>query len=219
MIQHVQSSIDRPITYAASLHASYCDQQYLLSGTATIDQLLTTRLPRPLPADFIPTYLPSLIAHWLSENASHTLPAVQLQLLYRASRDGFGARDFHGKCDNKGATVTVITSREGYVFGGYADQSWTSPPNFTSVASSSAFLFSLVCASCDVATKLPLTGQNNQCAMRCYSIADSANTNTNSYTNLGRSYTLPPGMGGTTYFTGSHYFQASEVEVYQVTIM
>ena len=165
MIQHVQSSIDGLITHAASLHASYCDQQRFLSSIATIEinQLLRTRLPRPLPADFIPTHLPSLIAHWLSENASHTLPAVQLQLLYRASRDGFGADDFHGKCDNKGATVTVITSREGYVFGGYADQSWTSAG--TEVASSSAFLFSLVCASCDVATKLPLTGQNNQLAM------------------------------------------------------
>ncbi len=50
-------------------------------------------------------------------------------------------------------------------------------------------------------------------------VADSANTNTKSSTNLGRSYTLPPGMSGAAYFTGSQYFQASEVEVYQVTIM
>lgn len=45
-------------------------------------------------------------------------------LCYRASRDGWNSRTFHSKCDNKGATVTII--RVGtYIFGGYADYSWS----------------------------------------------------------------------------------------------
>jgi hypothetical protein len=49
---------------------------------------------------------------------------VKLELLYRASRDGWQGQDFHSRCDNKGATVTVIECTGGFVFGGYADVSW-----------------------------------------------------------------------------------------------
>ncbi len=49
---------------------------------------------------------------------------LKLELVYRASRDGWCATDFHSKCDNNGATVTVIKSTGGYVLGGYADLPW-----------------------------------------------------------------------------------------------
>jgi len=65
------------------------------------------------------------------------------KLLYRASRDGWEAKDFHDKCDGKGGTVVVVKSDEGYVFGGYTDVSWTSGLGFRS--SSESFLFSLKC--------------------------------------------------------------------------
>jgi hypothetical protein len=47
---------------------------------------------------------------------------VTLSLLYRGSRDGFRGADFHAKCDDKGATVTIVKSTEGRIFGGYSDQ-------------------------------------------------------------------------------------------------
>jgi hypothetical protein len=164
------------------------------------------------------------MSEWLGRQKGS---GVRLELLYRASRDGFKAADFHRLCDNKGATVTVIRSNEGYVFGGYADQSWNSSSH---VASTSAFLFSLVRPSSSVAVKLPLNGKKTQYAMCCRSsygpsfgggcdiyVADSANTNSNSYTNLGTSYALPSGIeDGETFFTGANYFQVSEVEVYRV---
>jgi hypothetical protein len=156
---------------------------------------------------------------------------VRLELLYRASRDGFKGRDFHRLCDNKGATVTVIRSKEGYVFGGYVDQSWRTSESYD--PSPSAFLFSLVRPSCTVAVKLPLNGRANQYAMYCgwsngptfgygggghdIVVKEFANTNSNSYTNLGRTFKLPDGIkDGTTFFTGANNFQASEVEVYRV---
>jgi len=49
-----------------------------------------------------------------------------IRLLYRGSRDGFEARDFHNKCDNKGETLTIIKSDEDFIFGGYTEINWES---------------------------------------------------------------------------------------------
>ena len=47
-------------------------------------------------------------------------------LLYRGSRDGFEAKTFHEKCDNKGETLTIIESTDNYIFGGYTEINWDS---------------------------------------------------------------------------------------------
>ena len=71
----------------------------------------------------------SRICSWVADQKEHP---VKLQLLYRASRDGWKGRDFHSRCDNKGATITKIKRTHqsdhvlGKVFGGYADISWNS---------------------------------------------------------------------------------------------
>jgi len=52
-------------------------------------------------------------------------------LLYRGSRDGFKAKNFHDCCDNKGATLTLVKGEDGRVFGGYTDISWTCPKGQT----------------------------------------------------------------------------------------
>ncbi len=40
-------------------------------------------------------------------------------LLYRGSRDGFRASDFHSQCDKaKGPKLTIIKSTQGFIFGG-----------------------------------------------------------------------------------------------------
>ena len=79
---------------------------------------------------------------------------VKLELLYRGSRDGWQAQDFHSRCDGKGATVTVIKCSGGFVFGGYADVPWHSKGEYT--RSSQAFLFSLHSPSGVGPVKLPL---------------------------------------------------------------
>eukprot|EP00568_Trieres_chinensis_P014470 CAMPEP_0183327114 /NCGR_PEP_ID=MMETSP0160_2-20130417/83594_1 /TAXON_ID=2839 ORGANISM="Odontella Sinensis, Strain Grunow 1884" /NCGR_SAMPLE_ID=MMETSP0160_2 /ASSEMBLY_ACC=CAM_ASM_000250 /LENGTH=520 /DNA_ID=CAMNT_0025495227 /DNA_START=291 /DNA_END=1849 /DNA_ORIENTATION=- len=63
----------------------------------------------------------SQVLSWLKED---NLP-YRSKLLYRASHDGWGSNIFHEKCDNRGATLTVVQSTGGYVFGGYADESWS----------------------------------------------------------------------------------------------
>ncbi len=44
---------------------------------------------------------------------------VKLDLLYKASIDNFTASSFHSKCDNKGPTITFVTSTNSGRFGGY----------------------------------------------------------------------------------------------------
>ena len=56
------------------------------------------------------------------------------RLIFRASRDGFAAEAFHSKCDNKGPTVTIVKSGE-YIFGGFAEASWSSTCKFIAVFS------------------------------------------------------------------------------------
>ena len=46
------------------------------------------------------------------------------KLLYRASEHDYTTRSFHECCDDKGPTLIVIKSSEGWIFGGYATQSW-----------------------------------------------------------------------------------------------
>ena len=46
------------------------------------------------------------------------------KLLFRASDNGYGIKDFHSKCDNKNNTVTLVKTMLGRRFGGFTDQTW-----------------------------------------------------------------------------------------------
>jgi hypothetical protein len=154
-----------------------------------------------------------------------------LELLYRASRDGWRGQYFHSRCDIKGATVTVIKCTCGCVFGGYADRPWHSGGFYIS----EGVLFSLVSPRGVSPVKLPSVwglslsiigdrsygpsfggGLKRVSLSNDLHVADCANSNTTSYTNPGNVYQLPPGRAAQTFFTGAHHCQAAEVEVYQV---
>ncbi|XP_020624754.1 BTB/POZ domain-containing protein KCTD4-like [Orbicella faveolata] len=60
---------------------------------------------------------------WLKETL--TSASCDYALIFRASRNGWTAANFHSCCDNKGPTVTVVKCGN-YIFGGYTDQSWES---------------------------------------------------------------------------------------------
>ena len=59
------------------------------------------------------------LINWLKETRNFT----NTRLLYRASRNGWAASNFHSCCDNKGPTATVVKSGN-YIFGGYSKQQW-----------------------------------------------------------------------------------------------
>ena len=66
----------------------------------------------------------------------------ETELLYRGSDHGFAAKDFHTKCDNKGANISIIKSEHGLIFGGYTSLSWESLNN-KYFLDNDAFIFSV----------------------------------------------------------------------------
>ena len=149
------------------------------------------------------------------------------KLLYRASRDGFGALDFHSRCDNFKSTLTIIKTTTGYVFGGYTDQDWSGKafkidPN--------AFIFSLInkdkkpimlkclngySAICCSPTCGVIFGNNSSCDIL---VADNSNKAKSSGSNLGSSYEHPVYQFDTdeanSFLAGAMYFQTVEIEVF-----
>ncbi|CAH1779462.1 unnamed protein product [Owenia fusiformis] len=72
------------------------------------------------------------------------LRSGKCELLYSAKRDGFSAKTFHQRCDQRNPTVTLAYNTSGYVFGGYTSIPWTSPEDEGGfLCDSTAFLFRL----------------------------------------------------------------------------
>eukprot|EP01084_Bolivina_argentea_P296832 511289_1 len=65
----------------------------------------------------------------------------RFNLLYRATRDGFTANDFHRRVDNKGATITLIKTKKDNVFAGFTKLPWTR--NISFGKDESAFLMTI----------------------------------------------------------------------------
>ena len=61
------------------------------------------------------------LMNWLKDTGA--LKNASDILLYRASRDGWAASNFHSCCDNKGPTVTVVKSGNN-ILGGYTEKHW-----------------------------------------------------------------------------------------------
>jgi hypothetical protein len=66
------------------------------------------------------------------------------KLLYRGSRDGFGASNFHEKCDNESNTLTLIETTKGFIFDGFTPLVWDSTTNgYKSDNAQKSFVFTL----------------------------------------------------------------------------
>lgn len=149
-------------------------------------------------------------------------------LVFRATRDGFAAADFHSKCDDVNNNLTIIKSTNGNVFGGYTEQNWSgkcykNDPN--------AFIYSLInkekkplvskCLSdqsaiCCSTTCGVIFGNSSSCDIL---ICDNSNKAKESGSNLGSSYPHPnyefDSEEANAFLAGSMYFQTLEIEVYQ----
>lgn len=86
---------------------------------------------------------------------SNELPKIKgISLLYKASEHNFSTNIFHQLCDNKGATLTVIKSNHGHIFGGYTSKSWSSKFGF--VSDKNAFLFLFKTEDRNIKSQCPL---------------------------------------------------------------
>jgi hypothetical protein len=153
-------------------------------------------------------------------------------LLYRGSRDGFGAEDFHSKCDEKSPTLTIIKAQDSdFIFGCYTEAEWDSSGGFK--LDPNAFLFSLTnkdnkpckmnvidptrAIFCD-SDLGPIFGGDDKIGSDDLHIAENANTNEKSFANLGNNFKHPEyecySEEAQSFLAGSEKFRLNEIEVY-----
>jgi len=71
---------------------------------------------------------------------------TKFTLIYQASKDGFGLKDFHSKCDNISNTLMIIETTDSFILGGFTTVSWSLRNTTTEDTyhyDSNAFIFSL----------------------------------------------------------------------------
>jgi hypothetical protein len=152
------------------------------------------------------------------------------QLLWRGSRDGFGASDFHGRCDGHANTLTVILATNGSIFGGFTPAAWDSrkPTDqlqtncFTADDSLKSFLFTLKNPHNVAAQRFALKAGHAEHAIICNSSSgpcfyDIGITGTDGNAYFGYAYTNDTGVDGYKFFTGSRHFEVNEIEVFEIT--
>eukprot|EP01099_Mayorella_cantabrigiensis_P002166 TRINITY_DN1948_c0_g1_i1.p2 TRINITY_DN1948_c0_g1~~TRINITY_DN1948_c0_g1_i1.p2 ORF type:complete len:166 (-),score=54.15 TRINITY_DN1948_c0_g1_i1:88-585(-) len=66
----------------------------------------------------------NLVVGWLKEARGEG--KMNNKLLFRGTRDGFSAKDFHSRCDSQGSTIVLFKTSEGQRGGGYSAQQWFS---------------------------------------------------------------------------------------------
>ena len=153
----------------------------------------------------------------------------QFKLLYRATRDGFGASSFHAKCDNQSNTLTIVKTTKGYILGAYTAVKWDNTSGYKS--DDHAFIFTLVNARSlpelfpvRVGDKHsiycngmygPTFGGGNDIR-----ISDNSSQTRTSFSNLGHSYNCKYFSCNTaearSFLAGSQNFQTTEIEVFQL---
>jgi hypothetical protein len=164
------------------------------------------------------------------------------ELLYRATRDGFGAKDFHQKCDNFKNTLVIIKSTSGNIFGGFTSKPWNSISTVDSqnnhVSDPSSYIFSLVNQNekpfkalaqsfysgifCDT-SKGPAFGEMTSNRIQQFDLSILSDSNIrgkpNSFSSFGNGYTFSDHFAGTykakTILAGTHKFVNVEIEVYR----
>lgn len=153
-----------------------------------------------------------------------------IKLIYRATEDGFGASDFHSKCDKIKRTLSIIKPKDNsHVFGAYTEATWEGTG---SKFDNNSFIFSLVN---DFYPGIKIkVNENDQFSIYANPkshliygggpdlfISSDSNTNNNSYSVLGTSYIMPWYVyelrnTESKLLAGSKHFTVSEIEVYKI---
>ncbi|KAF2068575.1 hypothetical protein CYY_010102 [Polysphondylium violaceum] len=155
-----------------------------------------------------------IINDWIDE-----AKLTNFELLYYASESNkFSAQRFHSACDGKGATITVIETTDGCIFGGYNSQSWNDTGKF--YGDNRCFIFTLVNKHGIPPTKyLPIKtirsyvgssiGQGLVFGYNDFKILEE-----DSFQSFPTSYADTTGKGNTT-LTPSQVFSIKNLEIYK----
>jgi hypothetical protein len=155
----------------------------------------------------------------------------RFKLLWRGSRDGFRATEFHRRCDGHANTLTLMLDTTGNIFGGFTPVKWESPSKVTlkSDGSLQSFIFTLKNPHSLPARKFALKPECKGKAIRCdssrgpeygvgcLSVLDNCNINTKSYSScLGDEYINDTGLNGNVVLAGTAPFMVKEIEVFEI---
>jgi hypothetical protein len=166
----------------------------------------------------------------------------RFSLLWRGSRDGFKAKEFHRRCDGHANTLTVILDTKGNIFGGFTPVEWESrAPHYgwddsnsykawngkKADGSQRSFLFTLKNPHNISARKFALRAEKKRQAIGCdpecgpcfsdILVSDQCDSNNKSYTGLSYTYTNNTGLDEQVVFTGSRQFRVKEIEVFEIS--
>jgi hypothetical protein len=152
----------------------------------------------------------------------------QLQLLYRGSRDGFEASAFHRLCDGHRNTVTLISSTNDCIFGGYTPLPWSSRNEWVSDPSLTSFVFTIknphnlpsrifkqkheTYAILTHPSYGPTFGDGHT-----VHVCDQCHTCNRSYSVFTSCYPNDTGIANNQVFTGAQNFTVKEIEVFEVS--
>ena len=139
-------------------------------------------------------------------------------LLFRASRDGFRALDFHSKCDEKDFTVVLVKTKVGRRFGGFTDAKWDQSSSYKK--GGNGFIFSLTNREiyynkndshniyCDIHYG-PIFGKNDfYISNDCNINKNSCDISNNSYDTRGKLYAM----------ANAPNYYVEEYEVFQIDL-
>jgi hypothetical protein len=192
------------------------------------DQQMSVAFSDPLLDSRIISVFPDIFAEFRGKKFS---------LLWRGSRDGFGAQRFHERCDGHGNTVTLIEDTDGNTFGGFTPLEWESRVHngwegqrdnrFKGDDSERTFIFTLKNPHNIPARKFRLKPEQKHRAIFPWiergphfwdiAIYDNCNRNTSNNIELDDSYINDTGVNKYDVMTGSRYFRVKEIEVFELT--
>jgi hypothetical protein len=151
-------------------------------------------------------------------------------LLWRGSRDGFGAKEFHRRCGDHSNTLTVILDTKGNIFGGFISMKWDGSTRYKRKEddNENCFLFTLKNPHNIPARKFELRSERKHEAIYqdstrgpCFyglGVCNDCNTHSRNYVrDWGYTYINNTQLKPELFFTGSNQFQVKEIEIFEIT--
>jgi hypothetical protein len=210
-------------------NCSLCEDPALSHPTESLWLAVSDRLSHPPPPS-----APEIDSLIVSECPPlfEEFRAKRFNLLWRGSRDGFRAKEFHRRCDGRANTLTLIADTSRNVFGGFTPVEWESDRDgkFKGDDSLRSFLFTLRNPHGVPPRKFALRAEGKHYAIYCDSaycaafggciaVRDNCNANRDSWTQIGTNWSdrmYANDTGFANFFTGAENFTVKEIEVFQI---
>jgi hypothetical protein len=205
---------------------SLCEDPVLFSPTESLWLAVADRLLLPLSALEIDSLIVSAFPPLFEE-----FRRKRFNLLWRGSRDGFTAQEFHRRCDGRANTLTLISDTDGNVFGGFTPVKWESGNTYKGDDSLRSFLFTLRNPHGVPPRKFALKAEGKQWAIYCGStdcavfgntdihVRDNCNRHRISYTWIGTRWSDRPYTNDTAFedfLTGAREFTLKEIKIFEI---